>query len=237
MTLKDAIVAYTGLLTLALTAVGLFARGRWRLSLCFTAYVLSLFGSEFLIDVWREKFWTTDFWVLRQAVHDLLKMGVALEVGWMTFRLFPGAASAARKAALGILGIMAVATMSLPLLQLAQGWATMHIARLHPPLLAGTIWLMTAVLAIARWYRVPVHPFHGGILGSLASYMALFSGLLTVMGWYGLETIRSLFGRVDPPAFVLMTCWWVYLAWRPQGEATIAHGEVLGRLRIMTSDS
>ena len=233
MTLKDAIVAWAGLIALAVTVIGLLSRGRWRLSLFFTAYVVSVFVSDFLMNVWREQFWTGEFWVLRQAVHDLLKMGTALEVGWLTFRLFPGAASVARTAALGILGTTAAATLTLPWVQLAQGWTSMHIARLHPPLLLGTIWLMVAVLAIARWYRVPVHPFHGGILGSLAAYMALFSGLLTVVGWYGgLSAVRSLFGSVDPPAYVLVTCWWGYLAWRPDGSAAIAHAAVLGRLRI-----
>jgi hypothetical protein len=217
------------------TVYGLFVRGRWRLSVTFVAYVLSIIVAEVLLMVWAETFWTTKFWVLRQVVHDILKIAISIEIGWKTFRLFPGALFSVRR---GVMGVFAVTTVSMFMVSAPPGptgWATAHLARFHPPVLIGTIWLMVTLLGFARWYRVPIHPFHGGILVSLAAYMALFSGLLTVMGWYGLDAIRDTWGLVDPPAFVLMNLWWTYLAWRPDGVATAAHTQTLGRLRTRPS--
>ena len=226
------VLPVAAMLVMAVAIVGLFARGRWRLSVLFVGYVVSILVTEVLVTGWRRTFWTTEFWVPRQAIFDILKIGIALEVGWRTFRLFPGAGSAVRWVVLAILTITIVSMLMVSTPPGPTGWATAHLARLHPPMLIGTIWLMAAILLFARWYRVPIHPFHGAILSSLAAYMALFSGLLTVMGWYGLDAIRSAWGLVDPPAFFVMTIWWAYIAWRPNGNAATAHDGLLARLRI-----
>lgn len=231
MTVGNVLLAYAAMLGMALTVAGLFARGRWRLSTFFPAYVLSILVAETLINRWPERFWTTEFWVIKQAVFDALKLGLVLEIGWRTFHPFPGAEAAQRRGVLVILVIIAGAVLTIPLPEFRYGWATAHLARLSPTLLNGTIWLVGVMLALARWYRVPVHPFYGGVMGSLVAYMVVLGGLLTFMGRYGLDAIRSAFGWIDPPAFFLVCCWWVYLAWQSDGPAMTAHADILAKLK------
>jgi hypothetical protein len=236
--LQMLIVPMSAAVAMSATVCGLVARGRWRLSILFVVYIVSVILTDVLMMTWPKTFWTTEFWVLRQVVHDILKIGIGIEIGWKTFRFFPGAESAVRRAVLVILAMTTAGIVINPVPHPEggpTGWATAHLARFHPPVLIGTIWLMAILLGFARWYRVPIHPFHGGVLVSLAAYMALFSGLLTVMGWYGLDAIRIAWGLVDPSAFVLMTLWWTYLAWRPDGNAAAAHDELLARLRMRPS--
>lgn len=235
MSVGNVLLAYAAMLGMALTLTGLFARGRWRLSTFFPAYLLSILVAEILINQWPERFWTTEFWVIKQAVFDVLKLGLVLEIGWRTFHPFPGAAASQRRGILVILTIVAGVVLAMPTPEFRYGWATAHLGRLHPTLLNGTIWLVGVMLALARWYRVPVHPFHGGVMGSLVAYMVVFGSLLSLMGRYGLDAIRSLFGRVDPPAFFLICCWWVYLAWQADGPAMTAHAEILLKLRAAAS--
>src|SRR5438105_1772021 len=94
------------------TAVGLVARGRWRLCWFFGPYLWWWLIFGVLRTSFPDRFWTRSFFMEVQGVADLLKLGIALELWWRIFRLFSGAASAARKAALAILGVTAGAALT-----------------------------------------------------------------------------------------------------------------------------
>jgi hypothetical protein len=213
-------------------AVGLGVRGRWRLSVAFTAYLLVIFVRGPLNLFWPEPFFHLSYWLAFQSVLDILKFGIVLEVGWRTFRQFPGAASVARKAGLLILALTAMAVVSVSLVSANATSAQAALANLHPRLLDGTIWLMAAVLVIARWYRVPVHGFHAALLTSLALYLVFFTWLLRLYAGHEFEVARGYLNALDPVVFFLVTCWWIHLAWRTENEADRSHTETLRTLQL-----
>ena len=213
-----------------LTAVGLAVRGRWRLSVFFALYLVSVLLKEVLFLFWPERFYFQRFWLIFQAVLDILKFGIALEVGWRTFGAFPGAASVARKTALLILAVTAIAVASLPLASPNSTSALTAVTRFHPRLLDGTIWLMAAILVLAKWYRVPVHRFHAGLLPSLALYLVFFTWVLSLFDGRDFETVRAYMGVLDSVGFFLVTCWWLHITWRAENGAERAHLGVLTTL-------
>jgi hypothetical protein len=69
--------------------------------------------------------------------------------------------------------------------------------------MSGTIWLMAATLALAQWYRVPVHPFHAAVLTSFAVYLAWTTTLESLVAFYGYEAVRPYSAAaINRPAFL-----------------------------------
>jgi len=95
----------------------------------------------------------------------------------------------------------------------------------------GTLWLMVTILVLARWYRVPVHPFHVAVLTGFCLYLPAFSILLTLIQWYGFG-IRSYVNGVDACCYLALTGWWTYNVWRPETAAVAAHVAVARRLEM-----
>jgi len=224
-----AVAAHAALLA---ASAGLLIRRRWCLSWFLAAYVLANFVGDLLVDLWPARFWVPSFWMAKQALCDTLKLGIAVELAWRAFRLFPGAASTARKIVLAILGVTA-ATM----LAANSGPSYEHaLSQLHPRVATGTVWLLAATLAVALWYRVPIHPFHMAVLTSLGAYSTVFGSLLGLAGLYGWHGGRWLYlTALDPLAFLLLLCWWAYVAWRPESEVGVAYMRVVQRVQLRTA--
>jgi hypothetical protein len=217
---------------LLVVTVGLMVRGRWRLSVSFAVYTVLILVRDVLITLWPERFYFQTCWFIFQSVLDILKFGIALEVGWRTFGAFPGAASIARKTGVVILALTAAAAASLPLASPDSTSFQTAVASFHPRLLDGTIWLMAAILVIAWWFRVPVHRFHAALLTSLAVYLVFFTWLLRLFAWRDFETTRLYVNAIDPIVFFLVTCRWVHIAWRAENEADRAHMATLRTLQV-----
>src|SRR5258708_33754304 len=94
--------------TLLAIALGLILRSRWRLCWAFAAYIPVVLIGNTLVSWWPEHFHVYWFWMGRQVAYDVLKLGIALEVTWRTFRIFPGARAMVGKTVLLILLIMPV---------------------------------------------------------------------------------------------------------------------------------
>ncbi len=227
-------VGHAAAIAFLATAVGLVVRGRWRLSWAFAAYVPVVLSCNVVTGLWPQHFFVDGFSMGKQAAYDVLKLGIALELGWRTFHLFPGAESAARKIALVILTVTALSALAVPTLSWGDDFVLTALGLIHPRVINGTIWLMAATLVIAQWYRVPVHPFHAAVLTSFAVYLALFSTLLSLVGRYG-RALESFLNVVDPLAYVLLVCWWVYIVWRPESETATAHLGTLRKLQFRAS--
>jgi hypothetical protein len=219
---------------LAATAIGLVWRGRWRLSKAFAAYVAVVVVCELLVMVWQDRFYAAWFWMAKQGAYDVLKLGIALELAWRSFRVFPGAQAAARQVMLAILTLTTLAVMAAPTDSSGSDFFLIASGHLHPRVLNGTIWLMAATLALAQWYRLPVHPFHGALLTSFAAYLTVFGALLRLEGLYGWAA-QPYLNAVDPPAYLLLVCWWAYVVWRPERATAGAYAETLRRLRLRTA--
>lgn len=211
-------------------AMGLITRGRWRLCWSFTGYVTVniVFGS--MSTVWPGRFYNHATWIPYLAVIDMLKVGIGLETGWRTFSAFPGAASAARHTALLILAATLVATARVPVISPYFTSFQTTVLNLHPRAIDGAIWLMAAVLLIARWYRVPADRFHSSILASLAVYELFFSSLLRLFAGHDFESTRLFVNAVDGPVYILLTCWWIHVAWRADSAVDRLHVDTLRTL-------
>ena len=152
------------------------------------------------------------------TVLHVIKFALALEMGWRVFRGFPGARAAARQTALSILGLTAVVTLTFPIDPSADIWTT-EIAHLQPRVITSVMWLMAVTLVLAQWYRIPTHPFQYAVLSSFVPYLAVESIVLTIVGNGWLE---QRYANIDPCAYLILACWWVYVAWRPDRTATVS---------------
>jgi hypothetical protein len=219
---------------LVTTAAGLVVRKRWRLSWAFGAYVVTVLSFELALALSPRRFFASGFWMAKQVVYDGAKLALAVELAWRVFRVFPGARATARWLVLGILSVT-MASLTTALID-ASGSDLFLIAsgQLHPLVLNGTIWVIAATLALARWYHVPVHPFHSALLASFATYMTLFGALLRLEGLYGWAAQRYL-NALDPAAYLLLTCWWCYVGWRRDGVDAADYDDTLQKLELRTA--
>jgi hypothetical protein len=228
VTTDQLLVALSVEVALAAIGVGLLARGRWRLSWFFSAYVAAILVGNVLVTWWPQAFFVPGFWMAKQIVYDVLKLGLALELAWRTFRVFPGAGAAARRVVLVILLLTTIVTIAAS----GGGFSYLTMAGdIHPRVVNGTIWLLAVTLGLAQWYRVPIHPFHRAVLASLGAYLAVFGALLRVWGIYGWAA-QAYFNALDPLAYLLLTLYWAHLAWRPESALARAHVETLRKVEL-----
>ena len=217
---------------LVAVALGLVVRGRWRASWFFAAYVPIALTGNILVTWWPAAFYSAGFWMAKQVVYDGLKLGLALELAWRTFHLFPGARAAAERAALLTLALTTIAIIFVPTqTQRVDSVYLTAIGEFHPRALIGTIWLMVATLGLAQLYHVPLHAFHAALLTSFGAYLMVFTLLLRLEGIYG-WVAQPYVNALDPPAYLLLACFWVYAAWRPQTQADMAYEDTLHRLGL-----
>ncbi|HEY7412380.1 MAG TPA: hypothetical protein VII13_16665 [Vicinamibacteria bacterium] len=217
-----ALASEAGLLA---ACAGLFRRRRLDSCWTFTAYLCVVFAGEALVLCWPARFYNLQFWVLKEAAYDTLKLGIALELSARTFQAFPGAAAFARAAAVAVAVVTATVLVVLP----ASPGIVGQAAQLHPRVLSGTIWLMASVLALAVWFRVPMEPLHKAILLGFVPYLFIFStglSLLDLTDW----GFRPWFNRLNPVAYFAVTVLWAHAAWRrreaegPVGQALAVAG-------------
>ncbi len=222
-------------IALLVAIAALLWRGRWRRSAVFTAYLPVSLAGNVLTTWWPQRFYIPSFWIAKQTLHDVLRLGIALEIGWRTFRVFPGAESTARRSALAILGLTALLVMTVPMSGSGANVDVTTATQLLPRILNGTIWLMAFTLVLAQWYRVPVHPFHAFVLTGFTLYLGLWSTLLRLAAVCGVEAVRPWANALEPPAYFLLVCSWAYLAWRPESETAVSQASVLRRLQFWTT--
>ena len=129
-------LAHANRLALLALLVGLVARGRVRLCWSFAAYALAILLGNSLVTFWPDRFYTPEFWVLKQGVYDILKMAVALELAWRAFAVFPGALRTGR---LALLALLVVSTVALAALTPSSTYADLW--NWEPGTVTAAIWL------------------------------------------------------------------------------------------------
>lgn len=207
MELQSAAFAIVTCLVLAGTLVGLVASGRARHCLTFILYLTALVTCETLTIVRPADFFTAEFWMIKQALYDVLRTVVALEMAWRVVRAFPGALRMARWSALALLvGALAV---------LATG---PHRARYEvlftwqPRVVACTALLFTLTALLVAWYHLPIRAIHRAIMGGFAIYSAFFVTTLRLLQQWGWE-IRSVMNAIEGTVLLGVTLWWLRASW------------------------
>jgi hypothetical protein len=128
--------------------------------------------------------------------------------------------------------LTALAAASLPLASPDSTSIQTAVISFHPRLNDGAIWLIGVSLAMARWYRVPVHRFHAALLTSLALYLVFFTWVLGLYVGRDFEIARQYVNTIDPIGFLLVTCWWMHIAWRAENGADRIHMDTLKAFQL-----
>lgn len=217
----------SGLVAAAL--VGLLKSGRWRQCRSFLAYLAVVFVCELLVVLNQDVFYEAGFWRRKQLVYDVLKALVALEVCWRVFAVAPAVGRRAGAFATTLVVTTIVSVLLPPIGADPYLWA---LSELHPRSINGTIWLMVGTIALAQWYRIPVHPFHVALMTSFGLYLTIFGALLRLVAVYG-WTARHYINAIDPLAYVALVAWWAHIAWRPEPRTVRVHRDTLERIKIV----
>jgi hypothetical protein len=227
MTAAEILVAHGLKLGLLVVLVGLFTRRRAHLCWSFVAYLVTGLVCNALASFWPDTFYHQWFYLLSQGLADGLKLAVAVELTYRTFRAFPGAAARVR--------ILLAPVFMVPILFVSKvpSAATYEdLVRLYQPqVLTCVIWIMTAITLLIAWYRVPVHAMHRAILIGFASYLLIFTTLLNILRDYGFENLRSFISVADGYAYLFLLAGWAYAAWVPARRPVVSL-DVLRRLQL-----
>ena len=212
MTNLEALVAHATKLALLALLAGIVWRGRARLCWSFALYVVAMLLGNSLATLWPSRFLNPSFWVLKQGVYDVLKMGIALELAWRALSAFPGAARTARRV---ILALLSASTLALALL--AHPSSYMNLWDWQPRVTTAALWLLTGTALLVVWYQLPVHEWQRAIMLGLAPYLVVFVALLGLLHRWG-WTSREPIGVAAQATFLCLAVFWTWAAWR--GPAT-----------------
>jgi hypothetical protein len=221
------LIAHGVKLCILATLVGLYARKRAHLCWSFVAYLVTVLVCNSLISFWPEHFYRQWFYILQQGFFDVLKLAVAAELTYRTFRAFPGAASRARLLLAPLFAFTALFIISVPT---GATYADL-VSRYHPQVQTGSIWIMTGIALLIAWYRVPVHVMHRAILLGFASYLLIFTTLLNILRDFGLAGLYQPIDLIDSYAYLALMAWWSYAAWVPAHRPVLSL-DVLRRLQL-----
>ena len=209
--------------------VGLFARRRAHLCWGFVAYLVTVLVFNSLMSFWPDQFYRLWFYSLMLDLLNVMKLAVAAELTYRTFRAFPGAAARVRVLLAPVFFVPVLFVSKVP-----AGASYQEIVQLYQPQLqTGVIWIITAITLLIAWYRVPVHAMHRAILIGFAAYLLIFTTLLNAQRDFGFDQFRNFFNLADGPAYILLLCWWAYAAWVPARRPVLAL-DVLKRLQLET---
>lgn len=216
-----------GVILLCAILAGLVARRRAASCWSFVAYLAAVALADLLIALWPDRFFRQGFWILKENVHNLLKLAVALELMVRIFQPFPSAYAAARRGVITVIvGLAALVWFSL-------SGGTDYVAvvgRLHPNVNDGTVWLLVALGGYCLWYHLPLDTLHKAILIGLVPYLLVYSVVQRAVAALGWER-GYLFNTTAPIAYMALLAYWSYVVWKPRsgGDAGTRIGRLLRR--------
>jgi hypothetical protein len=225
----ELIMLWAGRAVLLVMLAGLVVRRRVSECYSFVAYAVIVLVCGPLMALWPSRFWTKDFWLLRQALYDAAKMVVSVELAWRVFRPFPGAMRAARGWALVVLPMALLLIASLPSIDYST-WGAWQ-----PRMMMGCMALFAVTASLSHWYNLPVRPWHRALILGFSGYLVVFTLLLQVLRNYG-WVIRFWYNLADSLAYLALIIWWAVEAWRPDPLLTGIPLSVQQRLGLVGQD-
>jgi hypothetical protein len=217
MTTYDGAIVWLAVVLNGLVFAGLAARRRLGTCVAWTLYLAVVALSDALMASWPSRFWTRDFWVLKEGVLNLLKLAIGVELMVRIFGHFPTAYVTARRGVIVVVAVMVLMTAW----SLSTGTDYVTAAwRLQSSINEGTVWLFVAVGAFCLWYHLPLDSIHKAILIGLVPYLLVYSVVIRALNAMGWER-GDLFNATAPLAYLLMLAYWGRIAWRlaPEDDA------------------
>lgn len=200
------VLAHLNKVVMLAVLAGMIWRARAGQCWAFSLYLLATMTGNVLASFWPERFFTPSFWMLKQAVYDLLKVAIGAELAWRALAAFPGTWRTARVVFAGLLG---VTTLVLVWVTPRASYETLWTW--HPSVLTGAVWPLTVTALIVTWYHLPIGPWPRAIMLGLAPYL-LSQVLLRMLQRQGLTFEWN--GRADSVAWLVLMSFWAYAAWR-----------------------
>ena len=234
MSTAQSVITGVSTLLLSLLLIGLFARGRARYCFSFTVYVGVVMLTDTLVLLQPDRFFNWSFYLVKEAVLNLLKLAVTIELAVRAFQAFPAAGQKVRGALVVVLVVTAVAVWMAPTGEVATSGgrdarAADLVLSLQPRITNGTAWLFGAIFVLILYYRVPLHPMHKAIAAGFMAYLLLFTVALDVIrraepGLAGTMRYAHIL------AYTLLEIYWVRAAWRQDDRPGVDPG-VVSRLQ------
>ena len=200
---------------LALTVLGAVAR-RWALCRTFPVYLLACFSGNALVLLSPDRFWTPEFYALKETVYGGLQMAVALELAVVILRPFRGALTRVLWRFIGVLtvtGVLAAVprpgyfqalSLGLPLEQACVSWM-----------------FMILVFAVI-WHRIPLGRYYFAVLAGFGFYVGAFALLLGMTAAFGWSAFTLCLQTLDPVAFAATVGLWAAAAWRKDEQVSLS---------------
>ena len=187
---------------------GLVARRRLRACLAFPAYLGSAVAGHALVVAAPDTFWNWEFWLTSDVVQTALRLGIAFEITFKTFRPLPAGYRRMRVLFAGLTLAMALMVISGTHLPRSAFDLTLVMARIS----YGISWLLAVFILAVAYHRVPIDPLHRdvavgfGLLGLLVGFAEALSGLDPRLG-LGRDVIAK-------SAYPCLLAAWCVSAWR-----------------------
>jgi hypothetical protein len=191
---------------------GLLYRRRARECGAYVAYLSLLLAWGFCLEMWPERFYVWTWWMVKQAVFDALKIGVALELAYRAVSAFPGARARLQVAMLAILGLSTLIITTGPVH--SPGVA---LWEWQPKVVVATIWIFGVTALAVVYFRLPVSDWHRALVLAMTMKLFLFTVVLNVLahlGWKARPWTNVAEGLTD----VAVSWTLAYFAWRPQRQ-------------------
>jgi hypothetical protein len=203
------LVGHAVKVALVAALAGLYVRGRSGRGLAIVAYLWAALVGNSLTTFWPDVFFNYEFWMRRQALFDVLKLLVGVEIALRAFRVFPGArATWERLTAASVVGATTLAFWFLP------REAPYSVLFAHQPqIIAATVWLSTITALVIVHYRIPLDDWQRAILLGLVPYQLVFTTAIAVMKNLG-TSLHPAMGFLDSAAYLAMVTYWARAAWR-----------------------
>jgi hypothetical protein len=203
---------------MVLAVAGLIIRGRARLCWSFLAYLTAvMIGDAMMAYLWPERFLTHEAWITSQTLYAMLRILVAFEIAAVAFQAFPRARTRVL-VLLAIIGSITAFVVASPVaLEHSGGYMYLAVAeRIQPALQIGSLWLFVAIIALAGWHVIPLHPFHRDVVTAFVLYLAMQAIIYRVLDPTASAAVyaRSLL----PAMYGAAVGVWAWAAWRPERE-------------------
>ena len=215
MTPDQVFVANLVAVLLVAVLLGLAVRQRALLCWSFVAYLVMAVVTNRLIVWWPERFYTLRFWVVKESLYAALMALIAFELAWVALEAFP------RARRLSLLAVAVVAGVTLVVASAARsGDQAARVGEFMAAAQTGAVWTFVVLLAVASWYRLPLHAWHRSIALGFALYGGVYGALLATVGHFGWSAHRYV-APLEPAAYAATIGLWVLAAWRAEDRSVL----------------